>query len=977
MTVSVSLRTQVAAALAMAVAILWCTVHPTIARADGTYFNLASGTFRQDWTNVDLITTDDDWSGVPSIIGYRGDNLTSGTGTNPGMLTANDTGLVVDVNANQTSPNTFNTGGVTEFHLPNPTVALAGSGTATAPYLQIHLNAAGRKNIRVWYTLRDLETGSDNAVQQVALQYRTGTTAPWVNIPEAYVPDATVANASKADTLVRVTLPDGANDARILQLRIITTNAPGNDEWVGVDDIEVSSDSCDGPCPTPVVNPPVISYLHEIQGAGRRSPLLGQVVKTQGIVTARARNGFFLQSPAAEADADPLTSQGLFVFTSSTPPAIAAVGDTIQVTGTVDEFGSLGGDAEDAPTVTELRNPTGYVQLADGTLNDLPAPVALTAADLSPSVPFDHLERYEGMRVTVPETVVVGPTKSRVSGSTLFGDGQFYVTLPSVARPYREPGIEAHVQLATNEPAVLQPASPSVPRFDTNPEVLRIDTDELFALGSGTRTPGVNAAVGATVSSFTGVLHYEDRTYSAMPTVTTAADVNRLLTNNVIRPVQPLSAPTSSQFTVGSANLENFTKDGTDYPSRKVKIVRAVCDILRAPDILGVIEVDDISTLNDLVSGSVGSTTNLNNYSGCGGATYSAYLDSPDNGSQNTGFLVKTSTGTAPRVTVLSTRRADTPEGGIASSVNDRRPYVLSAAVQGAAEAVPVTVIVNHLKSLIGVDDPLDPNTREKKKNQAQYLAYLVRRLQTEDPSINLALVGDFNSFEFSEGYVDVLGTVRGAPEPDDAKTYVTGDNLDIFDPDLVDIVTLQQFPAAERFTYSYLGDRQVLDHVLVNQNLLRKLRNFAIAYVNSEYPELNPSTGTSLRSDPARPERYSDHDAPLGYFGLATARDVSSQVQVTSSGLVYNRATGTYSGSITVLNQAAATVAGPLHVVLSGISAGITVVNAAGIVAEGPYLSSSAGSLAAGASVVFNVQLRNTSAAPPAYTPITYAGAF
>ncbi len=94
--------------------------------------------FAQDWTNTGLITVDDNWSGVPGIVGYRGDGLTGGTAVNPQTVVAEST--VVDVNANQTNPNTFTTGGVSEFHLPNPVVALQGSGTARAPYLQLNLN---------------------------------------------------------------------------------------------------------------------------------------------------------------------------------------------------------------------------------------------------------------------------------------------------------------------------------------------------------------------------------------------------------------------------------------------------------------------------------------------------------------------------------------------------------------------------------------------------------------------------------------------------------------------------------------------------------------------------------------------------------------------------------------------------------------------------------------------------------------------
>src|SRR5262249_15354099 len=44
---------------------------------------LANGTFTQDWSNTGLITSDNDWSGVLSIRGFRGDNLAGGTGVDP------------------------------------------------------------------------------------------------------------------------------------------------------------------------------------------------------------------------------------------------------------------------------------------------------------------------------------------------------------------------------------------------------------------------------------------------------------------------------------------------------------------------------------------------------------------------------------------------------------------------------------------------------------------------------------------------------------------------------------------------------------------------------------------------------------------------------------------------------------------------------------------------------------------------------
>ena len=53
------------------------------------YFNLAGGNLVQDWSNAGLITTNDDWSNVPSFQGFLGQDITTATATNPGTLLAN------------------------------------------------------------------------------------------------------------------------------------------------------------------------------------------------------------------------------------------------------------------------------------------------------------------------------------------------------------------------------------------------------------------------------------------------------------------------------------------------------------------------------------------------------------------------------------------------------------------------------------------------------------------------------------------------------------------------------------------------------------------------------------------------------------------------------------------------------------------------------------------------------------------------
>ena len=210
------------------------------------YFSLASGNFLESWTNIARLSVNDDWSAVPSIIGYLGDtNAGSPTGVDPRTLLAAGSG-VIDVNVNQTNPNGFTTGGVAEFHLVDPTIALNGSGTADAPSIILYLNAAGRENVTLSVDLRDLDGSIDNAAQPIAVQYRVSESAGWINVPAGYVADATQGpSLAGGVTNLNVMLPDGADGQGVLQVRILTTNSVGNDEWVGLDNIKVTSTPID------------------------------------------------------------------------------------------------------------------------------------------------------------------------------------------------------------------------------------------------------------------------------------------------------------------------------------------------------------------------------------------------------------------------------------------------------------------------------------------------------------------------------------------------------------------------------------------------------------------------------------------------------------------------------------------------------------------------------------------------------------
>jgi len=219
--------------------------------------------FSQNWSDAGLIAANDNWSGVPGVEGFLGQDLTAATGADPQTVVAGASAAAGDLSvlANQTSTAIAN-GDVAEFHSTpqpapnnaNPTVALQGSNTADAPYILLHLNTTNRTALNVSYNLRDIDCTSDNAQQQVALQYRVGASGDFTNLPAGYVPDATAGPSLCAQvTHVSVTLPAAADNRPRVQLRIITTNAAGNDEWVGVDDINVTASAAVAQAPGSVL----------------------------------------------------------------------------------------------------------------------------------------------------------------------------------------------------------------------------------------------------------------------------------------------------------------------------------------------------------------------------------------------------------------------------------------------------------------------------------------------------------------------------------------------------------------------------------------------------------------------------------------------------------------------------------------------------------------------------------------------------
>jgi predicted extracellular nuclease len=919
--------------------------------------------FTQNWSNTGLITANDNWSGVPGIEGFflRNDASTT-SGVDPQTLLgdtfAGGGAPELSVLANQTNTAITN-GDVAEFHTTsqaapdnaNSTIALQGSGAADAPYLLLHLNTTGQSNINVAYNLRDIDCTADSAQQPVALQFRVGTTGTFTNVPAGFVADATTGpSICTAVTAVSATLPAAANNQSVVQVRIMTTNAAGNDEWVGVDDINVTSTNAsgqpnlsindvsqdegnagttaftftvslsssthggvtfhigtvdgtaqdgttasedtdyqanaladvtipngsqsaqftvqvigdtttepnetffvnvvnvtganvtDGQGQGTIVNDDItLTPIHTIQGSGTASPLSGQTVSSTGIVTllktgqntgaGSTANGFFMQTPDAEADADPNTSQGIFVFTSTVPAV--AVGDEVRVTGTVVEFNGL----------TELGTVTNISVIDTG--NSLPTPVTIDATLLDPTAPptKPQLEKFEGMRLAAASLRTVTPNDNFFDVETV---------LPSVPRQqvFREPGIPA------SDPIPPDPTSgtpdPNIPIWDENPERLKVDTNG----SAGTANTPLTSNV--TLSNVVGSLDFSFGEYRLIPRVPPTASANMAAV--------PVPTPTLNEFTVTGFNIENFNNNAT----QRQKAALTVRDVLHLPDIIGAVEIFDLADLQALAD----------EIESISGVEYSAHLVEQDGTSedndQDVGYLVKTS-----RVSVTSAtaeRTGDTfinPTTGNPETTHDRPPFVLRATVNpSGANPQPVIVIVNHLRSFIDIELVAGegPRVRAKRKAQAESLAGLLQELQSNNPSTPVISVGDYNAFQFNNGYDDPISVLKGTPTPDDQ--IVVDQSPDLVEPNFTNLI--DELPADQKYSFIFEGTPQMLDHVLVNTVARSLYTRVAVARVNADFPEAPPA---AFATNAARPERNSDHDPVVSYFALGAPQPQGSVI--------------------------------------------------------------------------------------------------
>lgn len=551
--------------------------------------------------------------------------------------------------------------------------------------------------------------------------------------------------------------------------------------------------------------------VHDLQGTTRLSPLNGQTVtRVPGIVTgvrASGSRGYWIQDPSA--DADPRTSEAVFVYTGSATPTVA-VGDSVLVSGKVTEYYpsstsqsvteitgatetvlSGGNPVPDAVVLDSTSVPDGYVPTAGGG--------SIDALPLAPDTyALDFYESLEGMRVELSDARVVG-------GTTPYKE--VWVTVKPDESPSARGGTlySSYDQPNTGRIKVMSlDASAAIPKADVG--------DELTGTTSG---PLDYATYGG---------------YNVQATrLGTLADHD--LQREVTRRQK------GRELAVATYNVENL--DALDAQEKFDRLAEGVAVNLNSPDIVALEEIqDDNGPVND---GTVTAEATLTRFTdairAAGGPGYSWRYVSPENnqdGGQPGGNIRLAFLYNPERVSFTDRAGGDaTTATGVVRTRKGARLTYSPGRINPASDAWDdsrkplvgefrfhgqnVFVIANHFGSK-GGDQPLHGRYQEptrssetKRHQQAAEVNTFVKSLLAVDKDAKAVVLGDLNDFEFSQ----TVGTLTDGG---------------VLTP------LVRTLPAAERYTYVYDGNSQTLDHTLTSPAITRF--DYDIVHINAEFAD-------------------------------------------------------------------------------------------------------------------------------------------
>jgi len=578
--------------------------------------------------------------------------------------------------------------------------------------------------------------------------------------------------------------------------------------------------------------------IHEIQGTTRLSPFKDQKVSgVTGVVTATrtfgSARGFWLTDPSP--DSDPRTSEGLFVFTGSTSPAVA-VGDAVTATGTVREFYPDTPSTSVYQSLTELSTAQWTV---DSHANPLPAPTVLNpdtvpvtyapspggnieALPLEPAkYALDFWEAHESEIVSVTDARVVGPSNSF---------NELYVTTkPDQHKSVR--GGSVYLGYDKLNSGVLKVQS--LISFDQRPFPKLNVGDALTGTTSGP----------VEYSTFGG--------YTLLASVLGTEKDNGLQGETTRK-------QRTGELGVATYNVENLAPG--DPQAKYDRLGEAVVTHLATPDIVNLEEIQDNTGATD--DGVVAADQTLQKFTDAivakGGPRYQWRSIDPVNdqdGGQPGGNIRVAFLFNPARVSFVD-RPGGTPTTAVGVTKDHGKAHLTASPgrVDPANEAWTtsrkplagefvfkgrtVFVIANHFNSK-GGDQPThgrnQPPVRSsevQRAKQATVLRGFVDQLLAADKNANIVVAGDLNDYPFSPA----------------VQTLTAGGAL----KDLIASV-----PEAERYSYVFEGQSQVLDHILASK--APRGVDYDVVHINAEFADqasdhdpqvirFRPSTGNAVQ---------------------------------------------------------------------------------------------------------------------------------
>ena len=754
--------------------------------------------------------------------------------------------------------------------------------------------------------------------------------------PDSIVNGASISSGARAGiTLTGFSAAAGIGGSASAQLSVDASVGGGNYPVV------VTFANNDGQTGSCTVNVLVSGEqtIPALQGSGATSPFNNTVQTTTGVITKLLSSGYYIQDP--EGDGDPTTPDAIYVYTGSAA-APGKLGDLVRVTGTVTEYTPTG-----APrSYTEIKDITASANLGTGKT------VSVTNVVLG----NDDLRRYEGMLVRFGGALTVnGNAYLGDRGELVLGNGR----LETATNRYRPNTPEARALAAANERNMVVLDDNS---FTTPAHIPYLGQDGTVRAGDT-----VNDLVG--VLDF-GALGGGGGWYKLQPT-----DAPSFSRTNV-REDKPTVA--AGNVRVASANVLNFfttfTNGGdisgaTSGKGCTVGNSTSAGNCRGADNMAEFIRQRDkiVKELKAMDADAVGLMEIQNN-----GDTAVSYLVDQLNAATAPGtyaYVPKPpATGTdAIRVAMIYKPSRLSLVGGAMSdndSINNRPPMAQTFKVN--SNGAKFSMIVNHLKSKgscgggAGNTDSGDGQGcwNLTRVQQATRLAtYFIPAVVAASGDPDVLAVGDFNSY----GHEDPIAYLTGTGMVNELERFVRGSGT---------------IP----YSYVFDGTSGYLDHALASSALDPQVTGVTEWHNNADEPEAIDYNLGDTADDPYvnNAFRASDHDPVVVSLNLAgSTTDVSAGVKFAVNGVVYNRVTGKFGGTVVVTNTSGAAINGPLQFVLQGLSAGVTLDNKSGDKDGAPYITLPAESLAPGASLTVGTTFTNPSKTTIVYSPKLYTGTF